>query len=98
MNKDEYDTHFLYFVVVMIENYEGYWKRKQEETLVFCSKGKPPGTILNCEIEDCITNCRATYVIQNVEIISQRDSNDKGRYEWNEGIRWSNNITWTKKG
>ena len=80
----------------MITNYEGHWKTKPEEKLLFCSKKSD--NVLNCERESCTTNCFATYEIQNIKMISQHDSNIIGHYDLYDGIRWSNNITWTKKG
>ena len=80
--------------LVTIEHYEGYWTR--DTKLVFCSKQNV--TILDCEIEECTMNCHDTYEIEDTRIISKRDSNVIGLYDWNDGIRWGNNITWIKKG
>ena len=80
----------------MITNYEGYWETKSGEKLIFCSKKSV--YVLNCETERCTTNCLAAYDIKNVELISQHDSNNIGHYDRYNGIRWSNNDTWTKKG
>ena len=63
---------------------------------MFCSRQND--IILNCEKVNCTMNCHDRYDVKNVRIISTRDSNAIGHYDWYNGIRWSNNITWTKKG
>ena len=84
------------FLLVTNDNYDGYWMKGPEKELVLCSK--KDDTILNCEKERCITNCHDAYEIENVRIISKRDSSVIGHFNWYDGIRWGNNITWIKKG
>ena len=86
----------LFLFLVTIDNYDGYWLQGQEKQLVLCSKKND--SILNCEKERCTANCHETYEIENVRIVSKRDSSSIGHFNWYDGIHWSNNITWIKKG
>ena len=89
-------TVFIIFPQVTIDNYNGYWMQTQGSKLVFCSK--QTDNILECEKEGCTMNCHDTYDIENHRIISKRDPNVIGLFNWNDGIRWINKITWIRKG
>ena len=91
-----HDVEVNFYFIVTIDFYDGYWMQGEEKELVLCSKKND--RILNCEKERCTTNCHETYEIENVRIISKRDSSAIGYFNRYDVILWRNNITWIKKG
>ena len=84
--------------LVLVGHYTGYWIQTPGKHTVLCSSNNH--TILNCEIENCTTNCNDVYNLEGDRIIYKRHADITENVGWYDGIhiRWNNNITWRKKG